>query len=65
MATGEGYDLCREVCGQDHHAEVAACLAAGTGALGGTLYLHGHSYLCDPCRAVAALHGIIDTVIIR
>jgi len=49
LPTGTGYSLCREVCGQTSHAEVAAVKAAGDKAEGGIAYLFGHSYCCDDC----------------
>lgn len=63
MPTGQGYELCREVCGQKNHAEVDACLKAGEKAKGGTLYLEGHSYCCPPCLKVMKEHGIASVVI--
>ena len=65
MKTGEGYELCRSVCGQKHHAEVDACLKAGERARGGVLYLIGHSYCCDNCLSVMKEHGIDDIKIIK
>jgi len=58
MATGVGYHLCREICQQDAHAEVAAIRAAGDKARGATLYLDGHTYLCGPCEVAAFEAGI-------
>lgn len=63
MPTGHGYSLCKEVCGQRNHAEVDACLKAGEGARGGTLYLIGHYYICADCQAVMDNHGINRSVI--
>ena len=56
--TGEGYDLCVRICGQEGHAEVMACKAAGKEAKGGTLYLFGHTYICGDCLKVIGDHGI-------
>lgn len=61
--SGEGYHLCTEVCKQKGHAEVMACKAAGKAALGGTLYLMGHTYCCDNCIEVMADHGIFEVVL--
>ncbi len=63
LPTGQGYELCISICRQTGHAEVNACRAAGRHARGGTLYLEGHSYACEPCRKVCADHGIADIVI--
>ena len=62
MKTGEGYDLCKIVCGQQDHAEVDACLKAGNGAMGADLYLIGHYYCCDNCKAVMKSHGIKNII---
>jgi deoxycytidylate deaminase len=62
MATGVGYELCKSVCDQPNHAEVNACLAAGRSARGGTLYLEGHYYACEPCKRVCAEHGVAEIV---
>lgn len=63
MPTGVGYALCQSVCRQTGHAEINALNAAGDAALGATLYLEGHTYACDPCRAACAEAGIADIVI--
>jgi len=65
MATGEGYELCKEICGQKHHAEVDACLKAGIKAMGGKLYLFGHYYCCEDCISVMESHGIISWEILN
>ena len=51
MPSGVGYEKCKDICGQGHHAEVNACILAGKHAEGATLYLHGHTYACEPCKA--------------
>lgn len=61
--SGEGYHMCKEVCKQAGHAEVMACKDAGKKALGGTLYLMGHTYCCDNCIEVMADHGIFEVII--
>jgi deoxycytidylate deaminase len=63
MKSGEGYELCKSTCNQKGHAEVMACITAGKAALGGTLYLMGHTYCCDNCIEVMADHGIFEVVI--
>lgn len=63
MPTGVGYELCSSVCRQTGHAEVNAVRAAGEAARGGTLYLEGHSYACEPCKAAVAAAGIVEIVI--
>ena len=63
MKTGEGYNLCKDVCKQKAHAEIDACLKAGKKARGGTLYLMGHTYCCDECKKVMKEYGIKKVVI--
>lgn len=63
MATGRGYELCREVCGQHSHAEINALRLAGPNANGATLFIEGHTYACEPCRQAASEAGIIEIVI--
>lgn len=63
MPTGVGWELCKSVCDQPAHAEVNACRLAGIAAVGGRLYLEGHSYVCDDCRRIANEHGISEIII--
>ena len=63
MKTGEGYELCRSICNQDYHAEVDACIKAGTNAKGGILYLLGHTYCCDNCKEIMNNFGIREVII--
>ena len=65
MKSGEGYELCKEICKQHAHAEVDACLNAGEKAKGGTLYLIGHTYCCDNCKRVMEEHGIQNIIICK
>jgi deoxycytidylate deaminase len=61
MATGEGYDLCRSVCGQEGHAEIQAinkAKALGLDLEGSVLYLKGHTYVCSNCRMHMEQTGI-------
>jgi hypothetical protein len=62
-ATGTGYNLCTEVCGQgpEYHAErqaIAACLEAGKSTVGATMYLTGHTYCCETCTAAMIDAGV-------
>jgi hypothetical protein len=59
LPTGVGYEMCRDICRQNSHAEVHAIVNAGAAARGATLILHGHSYACDKCKAAAKKAGII------
>jgi len=63
MKTGEGYHLCKDICQQNSHAEVDACLKAGDQAKGGTLVLYGHYYCCDNCVKVMNEYGIEEVFI--
>tara|TARA_R110000803_G_scaffold58223_1_gene116446 strand:+ start:667 stop:978 length:312 start_codon:yes stop_codon:yes gene_type:complete len=63
MPTGVGYELCRDICKQGQHAEIDACIKAGTEARGATLYLIGHSYCCDNCKKVMEEFGIKEVKI--
>ena len=63
MPSGVGYHLCQEVCKQVAHAEVAALREAGTKARGATLYLSGHTYVCDDCKAAMERADIKQTII--
>jgi deoxycytidylate deaminase len=63
MNTGEGYHLCKDICGQTNHAEVNACIAAGDNSKGATLYLIGHTYCCNSCLSKMKEYGIASYVI--
>jgi len=63
MKTGEGYELCKQICKQEFHAEVNACMKAGIGAKGATLYLIGHYYCCEGCKRVMDEFGIAEVII--
>jgi len=65
MPSGEGYDLCKDICRQHSHAEVDVCEKAGKGARGGTLYLIGHTYCCDSCKETMTRYGIKKIVICK
>ena len=58
MRTGEGYYLCKEVCQQENHAEVDACMQAGVEARGGIMTIEGHTYACENCMNMIIAHGI-------
>lgn len=59
---GEGYEKCSSICGQRHHAEVGALLAAGPErAAGGTMHVNYH-YACEPCQAACAAFGIKEII---
>jgi deoxycytidylate deaminase len=56
--TGTHYEMCKEICKQQGHAEEMACKQAGEEARGGTLYLAGHTYACDNCIKIMKQYGI-------
>lgn len=49
MATGVGYELCKQVCNQRGHAETEALRLAGEDAIGATVYIVGHRIICEGC----------------
>lgn len=63
MPTGVGYELCLSICQQTGHAEVNACRVAGEAAKGATLYLEGHYYACDNCKATAKAAGVVEIIV--
>jgi len=64
MTSGSGYELCKNICEQPYHAEVAACHSAGSiNTQGATLYLIGHIYCCDDCKEIIKRYGIKKVVI--
>lgn len=61
MKTGQGYELCREVCGQEGHAEIQAinkAKALGIDLTGSELRLKGHTYACHNCLLAMTEAGI-------
>jgi len=67
MNSGEGYDLCRAVCNQQYHAEVAAIKNAqekGCDLTGAVLYLEGHTYVCEDCWNEIIKTGIQEVIIL-
>ncbi len=59
--TGEGYELCRNVCRQGAHAElhaITACLDAQANLHGAKAYLTGHDYCCESCLLHMKQYGI-------
>ena len=61
MPTGEGYELCSG-CDYANHAEIKAIeeasAALGSDLSGATLFLLGHTYACEPCKAKAEAYGL-------
>lgn len=63
LPTGTGYELCKSICRQTGHAEINAIRKAGALARGATLYLEGHTYACNDCKAAASRAGIASIII--
>lgn len=60
MPTGVGYELCRDVCQQPGHAELNVIKLAKKKCCGATLYIEGHTYACEECKAAAVAAGIVE-----
>ena len=58
MPSGQGYELCVNVCKQLHHAEVDAILSATEDITGADIYIYGHTRCCDDCAAKIKKAGI-------
>lgn len=64
MPTGEGYELCRDTCKQQGHAEIQAVNNLSEGHYENCyLVLEGHTYVCDPCKQALYRKGITEFVI--
>jgi hypothetical protein len=57
--TGVGYELCPG-CQYNNHAEFKAV----QGFKGGTVYLVGHTYACEPCKKAVADAGM-DLIVVH
>ena len=65
LKTGEGYELCKNICKQNSHAEIDVIRKAGPSAKGATLYLIGHYYACDDCKKAIEKAGIKKLIILQ
>lgn len=63
LPSGVGYERCAHICQQTGHAEVNALGLAKAFAAGATLFLEGHTYACDDCKAACEAAGIEEIVI--
>ena len=59
-----GYELCASVCGQgtEFHAErqaIWSTLYSGASTVGASLYITGHTYCCDSCKAGMIEAGVV------
>jgi len=67
MVSGEGYHLCNEICGQEHHAEsdaIANAKRLNINIQGSVLYLTGHTYCCNSCISKMNKAGISKCFIV-
>lgn len=65
---GEGYEMCKNVCLQNDHAEIMAIKGAiqnGIDPRGLKMIIHGHDRICDRCKKVCEGFGIIDFVFVN
>lgn len=61
---GTAWNLCKEICGQEGHAEVMAirdALKRTEELKGASLYLDGHWWMCKPCWDEIIRVGISKT----
>jgi hypothetical protein len=63
MPSGEGYEMCRDICHQVGHAEQVALHTAGPSAAGSILYVMGHTYVCAVCRTMAEAFGVREIIL--
>lgn len=63
--SGEGYQLCTLICKQKNHAEIDALEQAGEDARGGTLFLIGHSAVCNSCKKALEAAGVEEVIIVH
>jgi len=64
LPTGQGYELCKTICTQSNHAEVDACLKAGSLAEGSKMLLLGHYYVCEDCKKVLKKYGVKEVYVL-
>lgn len=66
LPSGEGYELCHEVCKQLGHAEAVAVREVLNNpehvpvSSGGRAYLYGHTYFCKDCKAILHRAGVTE-----
>jgi deoxycytidylate deaminase len=63
LPTGKGYEMCKEICQQPHHAEVDVCMLAGK-RRGNKMIIFGHTYCCDECKKIIMEYGIKEVYFI-
>lgn len=65
--TGEGYEMCKNICFQNFHAEVDAIEVAKKNNIdlkNATLYLYNHTYCCDNCISKMKESGITRCIVL-
>jgi len=65
--TGEGYEMCKNICQQNFHAEVDAIQNAkkeNVELKNATLYLYNHSYCCVNCIDNMKFAGISKCIVL-
>lgn len=62
---GEGYEKCKSICQQSHHAEVGALKQAALSARGGKMLVFNHNYCCQECLDAMAEAGIVSVEFIE
>lgn len=60
---GEGYEKCKTICGQLHHAEIQCLMQAGAEAHGGTIVVNYH-YCCKDCTRALDAAGVIAITLV-
>lgn len=58
LPTGTAYELCKEACGGNLHAEIAALQMLNETDEPYGVYLYGHWWLCEDCCNALAAAGI-------
>ena len=65
LPSGVGYDKCKDICKQNSHAEVEACVKAGKYAEEADMYIIGHTRSCDSCKEFMKKFGIRNVYFIK
>lgn len=60
---GEGYEKCKTVCGQLHHAEIQCLMQAGEKARGASIAVNYH-YCCEACSKALRDAGVIEVKLV-
>ncbi len=66
--TGEGYELCKNICKQTGHAETTAiddCLGQNNNPAHADLYLFGHWWCCENCWNTIIHHNISTVFLLK